>query len=111
MKKENMDKEEYRELLEDLCCEYCEPKRYCILKEFLVSLHPSPRMMIQLKCLDKFKMEESKKEDKDIGWTATVERWIEKGYAASFAKLYDEDEDISVLVLYKKIVRANGNGK
>lgn len=114
MKRENLNKEKYQELLEDLCCEYCEPKRYCILKEFLVSLHPSPRVLLQLKCIDKFKFEESKNEEKDIGWTEAFKRWIDKGHAKNFAELYDncdESEDIKISSFYKKLMKANGNGK
>lgn len=109
MKRDNLNKSEYSELLEDICCEYCEPKRYCILKEFLVALHPSPRMLIQLKCMDKFKMEESKREGKDIGWTETFKRWTDKDYAKKFADIFDKDQDVTISSIYKKIMKNNGN--
>ena len=96
-----LDKREYRELLEDVCSEYCEPKRYCILKEFLVSSHTSPRLLMQLKCVDKLKFEESKKTGKDIGWTEALKIWVDDGYAKKFAEVYEEN--IKFSVLYKKI--------
>lgn len=106
MKKENLNKEEYRELLEDLCCEYCEPKRYCILKEFLVSLHPSPRVLVQLKLIDKFKWTLSEKAKKDVGWTEAIAQWIEGGCAKKFAECYDEEDNVSISSLYKKVTKS-----
>ena len=114
MKRKNLNKEEYRELLEDLCKDYCTPKRYCILKEFLLSLHPSPRLIVQLECMDKFKFEQSEKEDKDIGWTETIQRWVDLGYAVRFAEIYDApdfDENTNLTILYRRIVKSNRNGK
>jgi hypothetical protein len=96
-----LEKKEYRDLLEDICSEYCEPKRYCILKEFLVSSHPSHRLLAQLKCVDKVKFEESKKIEKDIGWTEALKIWVDDGYAKKFAEVYEEN--IKFSVLYKKI--------
>ena len=103
MKKENLDKEEYRELLEDLCCEYCEPKRYCILKEFLISAHPSHRLLFQLKCIDKIKFEESKKVKRDITWESAIKLWVDEGYAKKFAEVWEENEDMKFNALYKKV--------
>lgn len=114
MKRENLNKEEYGDLLEDLCCEYCEPKRYCILKEFLISLHPSPRMLIQLECMDKFKLEQSKKDDHDIGWSETIKRWIDSGHAVRFAEIYDDpnfDENTNLRNLYRMIMKSNRSSK
>jgi len=95
-------KEEYREFLEDMTCEYCEPKRYCILKEFLIAAHPSPKLLSQLKMVDKYKIEKSKEEGKDIGWERALHLWVEEGYAKTFADVYEED--IKFSVLYKKIM-------
>lgn len=103
MNREN--KEEYREFLEDMTCEYCEPKRYCILKEFLISLHPSPRLISQIKMVDKFKIEKSKELKYDVGWDLALHWWVEQGYAKKFGDVWDED--IKFNVLYKKI--RNGN--
>jgi len=100
-----LDKGEYAELLEDVCCEYCKPNHYCILKEFLISAHPSPRLIAQLKLIDKYKFEQSKKEDKDIGWNESLDRWVKNGHAKRFADFYDEK--IKTGTLYKKIMEAS----
>ena len=102
-------KEEYREILEDVCSEYCEKDHYCILKEFLISSHPSPRLLLQLKCIDKFKMEESKRMDKDVGWQWAMENWVSEGYAKKFGDYYEEQ--IKFSVLYKKIRNGNNDKK
>jgi len=114
MKRDNLNKDEYRELLEDLSGEYCTPKRYCILKEFLLSLHPSPRLIVQLECIDKFKFEQSEREDKDIGWAEAIKRWVDMGHAVRFAEIYDApdfDEHINFKTLYRHIMKSNRNGK
>ena len=113
MKRENLNKEEYKELLEDLCREYCRPNQYCILKEFLVSLHPSPRLLLQLKCLERYKWSLGEEAKKDVGWKKATEEWVDMGYAKKFAEIYDEEEDsedIKFAALYKKIMK-NENGK
>lgn len=97
-----LDKGEYAELLEDVCCEYCKPNHYCILKEFLISAHPSPRLILQLKCIDRYKFFESKREGKDIGWSEALERWVKNGHAKRFSEIYDEK--IKVKQLYQQIM-------
>jgi len=100
-----LDKAEYAELLEDVCCEYCKPNHYCILKEFLISAHPSERLIMQLKLIDKYKFEQSKSDDKDIGWTEAINRWVANGHAKRFADLYEEK--MRTNSLYKKIMDAS----
>ena len=97
-----LDKKEYRDMLEDICEEYCEKGKYCILKEFLVSSHSSPRLLMQLKLIDKFKFERSKKNDKDIGWASAMELWVEEGYAEKFANVYTEAK--SFKKIYKEVM-------
>jgi hypothetical protein len=95
------NKEAYRELLEDVCSDYCEKGHYCILKEFLVNSHPSPRLLMQLRAIDKYKLEKSKELDKDIGWDGALQFWLEEGYAKKFGEVYEEG--IRFSTLYKKI--------
>lgn len=99
--------DEYREMLNDVCSEYCDKDHYCILKEFLVSAHPSKRLLFQLKAVDKFKYEKSKEFDKDIGWTKAMELWIEEGWAEKFGNIYDES--LNFTALWKKL--KNGHEK
>jgi hypothetical protein len=100
-----LDKQEYREMLEDICSEYCEKDHYCILKEFLVSSHQSTRLLLQLKCVDKFKFERSKENGSDLGWQRCMEEWVECGYAVKFAEVYDEKK--SFTKIYKEIMGRN----
>jgi hypothetical protein len=88
--KKALNKKEYREMLDDLCSEYCDEGHYCILKEFLVSSHPSPRLLMQIKCVDKFKYERGVQEEREIGWTEAFEIWAEEGLATKFSAIYDE---------------------
>lgn len=94
-------KDEYRDFLEDMTCEYCEPNKYCILKEFLISAHTSRRLLMQIKAVDKFKMEKSKGVGHDIGWAKAMSDWVEEGFAKKFGDEYNEN--ISFSALYKKI--------
>jgi len=100
-----LDKQEYREMLEDICLEYCKKNHYCILKEFLVSSHPSPRLLMQLKCIDKYKFERSKEDDDDLGWQRAMEEWVECGYAVKFAEVWDERK--SFTKIYKETMGRN----
>jgi len=85
-----LNKAEYKELLEDVCSGYCENDHYCILKEFLISSHPDPRILMQLRAIDRYKYEKSKEKEKDIGWEGAFRSWIDEGYAVKFGEIYKE---------------------
>lgn len=102
MKKE-LNIKNYECMLDDLCHEYCRNDVECILKKFLVSLHPSPRLLLQLKCMEKFKWEINQNQKEDIGWNETIDRWNEEGYAEMFAKIYEENDDPSYKKIYSQI--------
>ena len=87
---ESKDKDEYRRLLDEIGEEYCKRGTYCIFKEFLIAAHPSRRLLIQLKAVDRAKFIWSKNAEKDIGWTKAMELWVSEGYAASFAEAYSD---------------------
>ena len=89
------DKAEYRRLLDEIGSDYCKGNPYCLFKEFLVSTHPSRRLLVQLKCCDKYKFQESEKEGKDIGWDQTIARWMSNGYATKFSRMYDDKKSSS----------------
>jgi hypothetical protein len=95
--KQQFDKEQYKRLLDDICSDYCEPGKYCILKEFLISSHPSPRILMQMKCLEKWKFI-----NKIDNWTDAMNKWVEDGLAEKFGNVYDEDLKFSEL--YKQIM-------
>ena len=97
----SFNKKKYSEMLDDLCCDYCD-KSFCILKEFLISSHPSPRLLTQMKCVEKFRFEIGAKEDREISWSEGMELWVDSGKAKLFADFYDED--LAFRELYKKIL-------
>lgn len=86
------DKAEYRRLLEDIGSDYCKTGCYCIFKEFLIASHPSRRMLIQLKMVDRIKYEKSEKAGKDIGWDGAFKIWMDEKYADKFALVYADDK-------------------
>jgi len=91
-----ISKREYAELLNELVCDQCDHE-YCLLKELLLSMHPSERMLMQMKCIEKFKFEKSKEEDHDIGWSDAATRWVTEGHAKKFAILFNEEKKIRSL--------------
>lgn len=101
-----MDKKKYKKMLDDLCTECCcDSNHYCFLKEFVMESHPSPRLLIQIKLIEKYKYEMSEREDRDVGWTEAIESWASEGYAERFAKYYSEDK--SYKTLYKEVITNN----
>jgi len=94
-------KPQYRALLEDICSDDCSPGQYCILKEFLVHSAPSPRLLLQMKCVEKFKYEKSQLAHRELAWSEAMQQWIDAGFAARFSKAYRED--IKFRDLYKAI--------
>lgn len=99
-----MGMKDYKSILDDITCDNCSGT-YCILKQILLhTQHPDARIMVQIKCVDKFKYEESEKEGKDIGWEMAFNRWVDGGYAAAFATTYDED--LSFTKIYKATMDA-----
>ena len=102
--KRALNKTQYRNMLDDLCSDYCEEHHYCILKEFLVSSHPSPRLLIQMKCIDKFKYELGKEEDRKIDWAEALNEWVDRGYAEKFADNYEEGKNFRTI--YKEVTQS-----
>ena len=90
-------------MLGDLCGDYCNPTQYCILKEFLTSMHPSPRLLIQLKCIEKFKYEMNKDAKEELPMGTVIIIWAEEGYAERFANEYNEDD--SYKEIYERIMK------
>lgn len=86
------DSHEYRRLLEEIGEDYCPRGTYCIFKEFIISAHPSRRLLVQLKCCDMFKYVRSQAEGSDIGWSKTMQIWVDEGHAKRFADCYSEDK-------------------
>lgn len=92
--------ESYLRIFEEICDECCPPSKYCLLKEIVFK--NTPRTIIQIKCIEKFKYEQSQKEGHDIGWNGASAMWVSQGYAEIFGKLFSEDKHVKDL--YKEIM-------
>ena len=86
------DQIEYRRLLDEIGKDYCPSGAYCIFKEFLVNAHPSRRLLVQLKSVDRMKFIWSKDAGQDIGWDVALNKWVEDGNALKFAALYSDEK-------------------
>jgi hypothetical protein len=90
-----MDKKKFLKLVKEIFCEQencCQDKdKYCFFKEFIASSYEDPRILVQFKCIHKFKYEESKHEGKDLEDAAAM-RWMTEGYAKRFREVWDENE-------------------
>jgi hypothetical protein len=82
-------KQAQRDVVEDIS-EGCRNGKYCILKEIVLNSGMSDRLLVQLKCIEKFKFERSSWYGKDIGWEEAHKEWIKEGYSEKFRKLYHE---------------------
>ena len=75
----------HKEVIEDIC--ECEVE-YCTLKEILMQIGLGSSQLEQIKCIEKFKYDESAKEKMDIGWEFAAKRWADEGYAQIFDEVY-----------------------
>jgi len=85
-------KDHYLDLLNS-CADGCTAP-YCFYRMFLEHEHPSERVLIQIKCLEKIKWIWSKESGKDIGWNEAGFKWALEGYAKAFANVYNSDYSI-----------------
>lgn len=85
-----LNDQEYTTLLDEICRDIC-PNVACFLKFLLIKLHPEPRLMIQLKCIYRYKG------GKCDDWNKALWEWIDEKYAEAFLQAYKEAE-----ILYLK---------
>ena len=81
----------YEEALQELSCDECS-KAYCFLKFVLKHHQVDRRVLVQLKCIEKFKYEESFVEGRDLGEEESTFRWIDNGYAKAFSEVFSENK-------------------
>ena len=81
---------EYRKLLDEIGKDYCPSGCYCIFKEILLSIHPSRRLLFQIKSIDRVKLLWSKDQGRDVGWEYSLQRWIDDGNAKKFSDAYSD---------------------
>ena len=81
------DSLDYSSLINELVPDDC-PCSYCFLKFYLSHCQPDRRMLVQLKCIEKFKWDRSEQNGHNCGWESAVSSWVEQGYAEAFARCY-----------------------
>ena len=96
-----MDKNEYLRILDDIGSDNNSCNGYCIYKEILKNMHMNPRILIQFKCIDKFKYEVSQNLGYDVGMDVAGTMWVEEGWAKIFSENYNKN--LKVESLYQKI--------
>ena len=93
----------HKEVIEDIC--ECNVE-YCTLKEILMQIGLGSSQLEQIKCIEKFKYDESAKERMDIGWELAAKRWADEGYAQIFDEVYREG--IKCSEIYKLVREVMG---
>ena len=79
----------HTEIVDDICTDACRGKTsYCTLKEIIIHSGLSDRALEQIKCVERFKWQESMREGNDIGWTEAHKKWVELGHASKFSEIY-----------------------
>jgi hypothetical protein len=91
-----------RKVVEDIVSDECDG-RYCLLKEIMAHSGMRDYILEQYKCVEKFKFEESKHVDRDIGWEEAMKLWIQRGFAKRYAEVYSDS--LSFNRLYTQVVR------
>jgi len=97
-----MGKTKLEKKLDEVVAPYCKCE-YCLLKEIQKSKKIDPRFLMQLKCIEHFKWEESQTRKVDIGWAEANVLWIERGFAEAYAKFYNED--LTAEEIYQEIIK------
>lgn len=90
----------YKKILDAVGPRNCQG--YCFFKLYFEMVQLDPKWLLQIKCLEMFKWEESERAGKDIGDEASIQRWISEGYAKIYSDLYTEDAE-DPQELYKKV--------
>lgn len=76
---------------------------YCFFRKLIETMHPDIRMLVQMKCIEKFKYEESERQRDNIGWHRAGMQWVDDGFAKRFADVYDEE--LTVREIYKRTIK------
>jgi len=105
-----VSKKRYRSILDDLCHADCPSDKDCILKEFLIHAHISPRLIIQIRCVQRYKDESNKDMPAHMqkDWNKALMRWVAMGYAKQFAEVYEEGKTYSEI--YEQLMKKNKQG-
>ena len=90
-------------LIEELTKEPCKGD-YCFFKLIFKHCKVDQRIIVQIKCLEKFKYEKSEEAGEDIGRVDALMKWCDLGYAEAFDKIYNSDLKFSEI--YEKVVKS-----
>lgn len=85
----DVEKDQLRILLQKMrndCS--CHALGWCTLLELEVASHRDPRMLIQFKCIEKYKYILSQNARHEINFNDATQRWIADGHAKKFGELY-----------------------
>ena len=66
--------------------------QYSFFRKYIESSHPDPRVLVQMKCIEKLRWELSEERGSEISWTDISNIWVEEGYAKAFADVYNSDD-------------------
>jgi hypothetical protein len=90
---QSRDQKKLKSKVNEVVRPYCKSE-WCLLKEITCSSHDEAwiRNLLQLKCLEIFKLEQSEIDGVDIGWQETHLRWVANGWAKAFADSYQESK-------------------
>ena len=105
------DKEQYGKLLDELddgCHEYS------FFRKYIESSHPDARVLIQIKCFEKFKWELSEEKGKELKFDDITKIWDDEGYATAFAQAFLEVYDPEapcVCAVYERTLQIQGRIK
>ena len=97
-----MNKNRYKQIINELCEDNCSDDCTCVLKLFVESQHTSLRILTQMKCLQRYKKLVEKLDKRKYSWAEVMELWITNGRSEKFAKVYNEDK--KYLDIYKEVM-------
>jgi hypothetical protein len=80
----------------------CSNTKYCPLEILLLA--QGDRLLLQHKLVEIYKFSESKIDNRDIGWDEAYKRWVNKGYAEIFSKVYEDTPELDIKEMYKKVI-------
>lgn len=103
-----LNKKKYRDMLDDVCSDSCRKDKKCILKDFLVSSHPTPRVLVQIKCIDRFKIilaKERNTPEENVSWEESLQEWVDRGHAKKFSDVYQEG--VQYRTIFNKVLKGS----
>lgn len=98
------DTETLRKILHELvkdchCKDVCDP--YCTLIELILANGTNTKLLVQMKCVEKYRWEINKTIDHPLTWNEAFIRWTEDGSAKKFSQVYNEE--LTVTEIYKLV--------